>query len=149
MSGETEKNISSWTVDSLRELTDAQVAALREELRAQKELLQAENAATALNLVVARTELERRLEGLNELRKEVTADREQFVKRDVYVPAHEALRQQRVADNEKSIVLTGQVQENSKDIASMKSSLMWLTRLIMGAIILALIAYTFQRLTGR
>lgn len=149
MSGETKGSVSSWTVDSLKELNDAQIAAVREEVRAQKELLQAENAATALNLVVARTELERRLEGLNDLRREVTKDREQFVKLDIYSPAHEALRLQRVVDNEKAIVLTGQVQENSKDIAGMKSSLMWLTRLIAGALLLGVIAYIFQRLSGR
>lgn len=149
MSGETEKQISAWTSDTLKELTDAQIMSVREELRAQKELLQAENASTAHALVVARAELERRLEGLNELRTEVTKDRAQFVKLDVYVPAHEELRRQRVADNEKAIMLTGQVTENSKDIAGMKSSLMWLTRLIAGAIILALIAYAFRALTGR
>lgn len=149
MSGETEKQVSAWTSDTLKELTDAQIGGLREELRAQKELLQAENSSTAMNLVVAREELERRLEGLNELRSAVEKDRQQFVKIDVYVPAHEELRRQRVSDNEKAIVLQGQVQENIKDIAGMKSSLMWLTRLIAGAIVLGLIAYVFQRLTGR
>lgn len=148
MSGETEKEVSGWTVDTLRKLMDTQVAAVREESRAQKELLQAENAATATAVKVARQELERRLEGLNELRSEVTKDREQFVKTDVYVPAHEALRVQRVADNEKAIVLTGQVTENSKDIAGMKSSLMWLTRLIAGAILLGLIGYAFRAFGG-
>lgn len=149
MSGETEKQVSGWTVDTLKELNEAQIAAVREEFRAQKELLQAENASTAQAVKVARFELERRLEGLNELRKEVTNDRQQFVKQDVYAPAHEVLRQQRVQDNEKAIILTGQVQENSKDIAGMKSSLMWLTRLIAGAIVLALITYAFRALTGR
>lgn len=148
MSGETEKQVSGWTVDTLKELADAQIAAVREEMRANKGLLQAENANTATALVVARIEMERRLEGLNELRKEVTKDREQFVKHDVYAPAHEELRRQRVADNEKAIMLTGQVQENSKDIASMKSSLMWLTRLIAGAIVLGLIGYVFQRIAS-
>lgn len=149
MSGETEKQVSSWTVDSLKELTDVQTAAIREELRSQKELLQAENAATAEAVVVARSELERRLEGLNELRKEVTKDREQFVKLDVYAPAHEALRVQRVADNEKAIQLSAQVNNNTVEIAAMKSSLVWLTRLIVGTLIMAVIAYAFQRLTGR
>lgn len=149
MSGETEKQVSAWTSDTLKELVDAQIAAVREELRAQKELLQAENASTATALVVARKELERRLEGLNELRSEVTKDRAQFVKSDVYVPAHEELRRQRAADNEKAIILTSEVTENSKDIAGMKSSLMWLTRLIIGALLLALISYAFQRLTGK
>lgn len=149
MGGETDKRPSSWTIDSLRELTDIQIKAVREEARASKELLQAENASTAEALKVARNVLEKRLEGLNELRSEVTKDREQFVKSDVYVPAHEALRLQRVSDNEKAIMLNGQVIENSKDIAGMKSSLMWLTRLIAGAIVLALITYAFRALTGR
>lgn len=149
MSGETEKQVSGWTVDTLRKLTDTQIAAVREEARASKELLQAENASTAEALKVARNVLEKRLEGLNELRAEVTKDREQFVKSDVYVPAHEALRLQRVSDNEKAIMLTGQVTENSKDIAGMKSSLMWLTRLIIGAILLGLVTYAFRALTGR
>lgn len=147
MSGETEKQVSGWTVDTLKELVDSQISAVREEMRANKGLLQAENANTATALVVARTEMERRLEGLNELRKEVTKDREQFVKHDVYVPAHEELRRQRVADNEKAIILTGEVQENSKDIAALKSSQMWLTRLIAGALILGIIGYLFQRIT--
>lgn len=131
MSGETEKQVSGWTVDTLKEHLEAQIVA--------------EHVAITL----AREELERRLEGLNELRKEVTNDRSQFLKVDVYGPAHEELRRQRVGDSEKTIVLTGQVQENSKDIASMKSSLMWLTRLITSAIILGIIAYTFKVLTGR
>lgn len=147
MSGETEKQVSAWQVDTLKELIDVQVAAVREELRAQKELLQAENASTAGAVVVARSELERRLEGLNELRKEVTKDREQFVKLDVYAPAHEALRIQRVADNEKAIQLASQVSNNTVEIAAMKSSLTWLTRLILGALIMAIVGYVFQRLT--
>jgi hypothetical protein len=123
--------LSGWTIDTLKELLEGRIT---EQERA---------------LTLAREELERRLDSLNELRKEVTNDRSQFVKVDVYAPAHEELRRQRNADNEKAIVLAGQVQENSKDIASMKSSLLWLTRLIAGAILLGLIAYVFQRLTGR
>lgn len=148
MSGETEKQVSGWTVDTLKELMDTQVAAVREEMRANKGLLQAENANTATALVVARTEMERRLEGLNELRKEVTKDREQFVKLDVYVPAHEELRRQRVADNDKAITLGAQVQADREDIAALKSSQMWLTRLIAGALILGIIGYLFQRIAA-
>lgn len=147
MSGETEKQVSGWTVDTLKELVDAHVAAVREELLAVKALLQAENANTSEALVVAREVLEKRLEGLNELRKEVTNDRQQFVKIDVYAPAHEELRRQRVSDNEKAIVVGQQVLENSKDIAALKNSQMWLTRLIAGALILGIIGYIFQRLT--
>lgn len=146
MSGETEKQVSGWTTDTLKGLMDVQIASVREELRANKELLQAENAGTATALALARTELERRLEGLNELRSEVTKDREQFVKLDVYAPAHEALRVQRATDNDKAIALTAQVQGNREEIAALKSSLMWLTRLILGALIVGIIGYILQRL---
>lgn len=148
MGGETEKQISGWTTDTLKQLVDTHIKAVREEMRANKELLQAENEQTATALVVARTELERRLEGLNELRSEVTKDREQFVKLDVYAPAHEALRLQRVSDNEKAIILAGQVQTNREEIAALKSSQMWLTRLIATGLILGIIGYIFQRVSG-
>jgi hypothetical protein len=148
MGGETEKSGSTRTVDSLKELTDSQIASLRTEMRDQKELLQAENASTALNLVVAREALEKRLEGLNELRQDVVKDRAQFVKTDVYVPAHEELRRQRVTDAEKITVIQGDVKSNATDIAGMKNSLSWLTRLIVGGLVLALIAYAFERLRG-
>ena|SRR5688572_26422155 len=146
MGGETEKSVSGWTVDTLKEFNDEQIGRLRGEVRDQKELLQAENASTAQALVVAREALEKRLEGLNDLRKEVVNDRTQFVKTDVYVPAHEELRRQRVVDAEKIVIIQGDLKNNENDISAIKSSLMWLTRLILGAVILAIIAYVFQRI---
>lgn len=131
MSGETEKEVSGWTIDTLKILLEVRMSAHEK----------------ALSL--AREELERRLDGLNQLRQEVTQDRSQFVKTDVYYPAHEELRRQRISDNEKITVLQGDVKNNATDIAQMKSSLMWLTRLIAGALVLGIIAYVFQRLTGR
>jgi hypothetical protein len=126
MNGETENN--GWTVGTLKELLEARI---REHERA---------------LGLAREELERRLDGLNELRKEVTNDRSQFVKLDVYQPAHEELRRQRVADSEKITIIQGDVKNNAAEIAGIKSSQTWLTRLIIGAVILGIIAYVFQRL---
>jgi hypothetical protein len=131
LSGETEKEVSGWTIDTLKILLEVRMSAHEK----------------ALSL--AREELERRLDGLNQLRQEVTQDRSQFVKTDVYYPAHEELRRQRISDNEKITVLQGDVKNNATDIAQMKSSLMWLTRLIAGALVLGIIAYVFQRLTGR
>lgn len=125
MSDETN---SGWTVDTLKEHLEARIA------------------DSAKALVVARAELERRLDGLNELREDVEKDRAQFVKGDVYYPAHEELRRQRVADAEKITVIQGDVKSNATDIAAMKNSLTWLTRLIMGALILGVIAYVFQKI---
>ena len=131
MSGETEKSVSGFTVDTLKVLLEARIASM-------------ENA-----LALAREELERRLDGLNELRQDVVKDRSQFVKNDVYLPAHEELRRQRNADAEKLTIISGDVKNNATDIAAMKNSMVWLTRLIVGGLILGIIAYAFQRLTGR
>jgi hypothetical protein len=149
MSGETQQCPSPWTVDTLKTLTDEQINRVRGELAALKELLQAENRATAVAVVVARTELERRVELLNNLRTEVENDRAQFVKTDVYAPAHEELRRQRVTDAEKITIIQGDVKSNATDIAGMKNSLMWMTRLIVGALVMGVIAYAFQALTGK
>jgi hypothetical protein len=49
-----------------------------------------EAAKEALNLRSA--ELDKRLEGLNQLRAEVVKDREQFVRKETYDTAHEVIR---------------------------------------------------------
>lgn len=132
MSGETK---SAWTVETLKEYIQQDIKSLRAELVSIKE-----------SITLARKELERRLDGLNELREDVEKDRAQFVKGDVYYPAHEELRRQRVSDAEKITIIQGDVKGNATEIAGMKSSLTWLTRLIIGAVILGLIAYVFQKM---
>lgn len=138
---------------SLREYLDSRIDATQKLLEVQlkdtKELLETKLEERDKATALGHAELERRLDGLNELREDVVKDRSQFVKMDVYAPAHEELRRQRQADNEKAIALAGSVQANTTDIASIKSSLTWLTRLIVGALILGLVGYVFQRLTGR
>jgi hypothetical protein len=134
MGGETE-----WTIPTLKVLLEARIESA--EKRTEEGITEAKEA-----VVLARKELERRLDGLNELRESVEKDRTQFVKTDVYVPAHEELRRQRVADAEKITVIQGDVKNNATEIAGIKSSQTWLTRLIIGAVILGLIAYVFQKL---
>jgi len=104
-----------------------------------------ENQQQALE--VALKQMERRLEDLNELRKAVEADRSQFVRSDVYHPAHEELRRQRVTDSERMVAMSSDIKTNSNDLAELKSSMMWLSRLVIGALISAVILYAFQRLT--
>lgn len=106
-----------------------------------------ENQQQALE--VALKQMERRLEDLNELRKAVEADRSQFVRADVYHPAHEELRRQRVTDSERMVAMSSDIKTNSNDLAELKSSMMWLSRLVVGALISAIILYAFQKLTGR
>lgn len=127
-------------------LTTAQ---LDREISHLKELMNKDRAAQQEALEVALKQMERRLEELNELRKAVESDRSQFVRGDVYLPAHEELRRQRVADNERITVNAAKIENNATDLAELRSSLMWLSRLVIGAVILALIAFGFRALTGR
>lgn len=129
---------------------DREIAHLREAMdkdRAHlKEMVDKDRAAQQKALEVALTQMDRRLEDLNELRKAVESDRSQFVRNDVYHPAHEELRRQRVIDSEKLVAMTGKIETNATDLAELKSSMMWLSRLVIGALISAVILYAFQRL---
>jgi len=124
-------------------------AALDREIAHLKELMNMARAAQEQALEVALKQMERRLEDLNELRKAVETDRLQFVRSDVYRPAHEELRQQRVLDGNKMIAMQADIKTNATDLAELKSSMMWLSRLVIGALISAVILYAFQKLTGR
>lgn len=124
-------------------LTTAQ---LDREIAHLKELVEKDRTTQQKALEVALTQMDRRLEDLNELRKAVEADRSQFVRNDVYHPAHEELRRQRVIDSEKLVAMTGEIKTNATDLAELKSSMMWLSRLVVGALISAIILYAFQKL---
>jgi len=123
-------------------LTTAQ---LDREIGHLKELMEMARASQQQALQVALTTMDRRLEDLNELRKAVETDRMEFVRVDVYQPAHEELRRQRIADGERIVLVQGDVKNNAAEIAALKSSIMWLSRLIVAAVI----AYAFQKFLGR
>lgn len=121
-------------------------AALDREIAHLKELMNKDREAQQEALEVALTQMERRLGELNELRKAVEADRSQFVRGDVYHPAHEELRRQRVVDGERIIAMQSDIKTNATDLAELKSSMMWLSRLVVAALILGIIGYAFQKL---
>lgn len=125
------------------------MVALDREIGHLKTLMDKDRAAQQEALKVALAQMDRRLEDLNELRKAVETDRAQFVTRDVYHPAHEELRRQRVTDSERIVAMSGDIKTNATDLAELKSSMMWLSRLVIGALILAIVGYAFQRLIGR
>jgi len=127
-------------------LTTAQ---LDREIAHLKELMNKDRESQQEALTVALTAMERRLGELNELRKAVEADRSQFVRIDVYHPAHEELRRQRINDGERMVGMQSDIKTNATDLAELKSSMMWLSRLVIGALILAVITYAFQRLLTR
>jgi hypothetical protein len=127
-------------------LTTAQ---LDREIAHLKELMSQNTVAQQKALEVALTQMDRRLGELNELRKSVEKDRIEFVRVDVYGPAHEELRRQRITDGERTIGIQGDVKKNATDLAELKSSMMWLSRLVIGALVLAIITYAFQKLVVR
>lgn len=127
-------------------LTTAQ---LDREIAHLKELMAESSRASQKALEVALEAMERRLVELNELRKAVETDRSAFVRNDVYGPAHEELRRARVVDGERMITMQSDIKVIATDLAEMKSSMMWLSRLVVGAVILAIIGYAFHQLTGK
>lgn len=168
MSVEQEKN--DWTVNTLKEYLEAVIDGNDQRYQ---QRFDAQEAASKYSQEksnefrgslddigkkqMPRTEAESLVKALQEQSAVVTrtnsekmdalqARMDQFVKAEVYLPAHEELRRQRVIDAEKLTVLTGDVKNNATEIAGMKSSLTWLTRLIIGALILAIIAWVFQRI---
>lgn len=127
-------------------LTTAQ---LDREIAHLKELMTKDQQAQQEALEVALAEMNRRLSELNELRKAVEKDRIDFVRVEVYQPAHEELRRQRIADGERIVSILGDIKQNATAVAELRSSMMWLSRLVVGALIAAVVAYAFQRLLVR
>jgi len=127
-------------------LTTAQ---LDREIAHLKELMVKDQVSQQKALEVALTQMDRRLGELNELRKAVEKDRLEFVRVDVYHPAHEELRRQRITDGERMVSMQADIKANSTGFARLESSMMWLSRLVIGALILAIITYAFQRLLTR
>jgi len=128
---------------------DREIAHVKQEIAHLKELMVENQVSQQKALEVALTQMDRRLGELNDLRKAVEKDRMEFVRVDVYQPAHEELRRQRVTDGERMIGMQGDIKKNATDLAELKSSMMWLSRLVIGALILAIITYAFQKLIGR
>lgn len=133
--------------------TDREIAHLKElmlrdrdaEREARKVALDGEREARR----VALEAMDRRLLELPELRTETVKIRNEFVRVDVYAPAHEELRRQRQLDGERMVGMQSDIKTNSTNIAELRSSMMWLSRLVIGALISAVILYAFQRLLVR
>lgn len=108
MSGETEQNISGWTVDTLHnhlfallaekdaryaQRFDAQQQALRDALTAQEKAVNA--ALTAAQQAVQKAEMaaEKRFDAVNEFRGQLADQAKEFLPRNEYSVAHTALNE--------------------------------------------------------
>lgn len=129
--------------------TTLTTAQLDREIGHLKELSERDRDAEREARQVALDAMDRRLLELPELRTEIVKVRAEFVRMDVYAPAHEELRRQRQVDGERMIGMQSDIKTNSTNIAELKSSMMWLSRLVIGALVTIAIAYAFQRLLVR
>lgn len=127
-------------------LTTAQ---LDREIAHLKELMKRDGDAEREARKVALDAMDRRLLELPELRNEIVKVRGEFVRTEVYAPAHEELRGQRQVDGERMVGMQADIKANSNGLARLESSMMWLSRLVIGSLILAIITYVFQRLVVR
>lgn len=84
MGGETEQQISSWTVDSLKQHLEQRINALETRLQ---ERADAQDKAISK----AESQMEKRLDALNELRGVVSDQASKFLTKETYEVAHEAL----------------------------------------------------------
>jgi hypothetical protein len=128
VSGETERDISGWTVDTLKVLIESRLSSMEQAIK------------------IATHEMDRRLAELNQLRKEVTDDRSELVQKQAYEPAQKEIYKQLSEHSGKLLTIASDNVNNANDIAAMKNSLTWLTRLIAGALILGIVAFIFQRI---
>lgn len=90
-------------------------------------------------LLLAAKEYERRLESLNHAHEKAEADRSQFLTNIAYDVAHREIRSlietQRVA-TEKAANLA---EVNARDIARLTNTLTWITRTVIGAILVIVV----------
>jgi hypothetical protein len=95
MSGETERDVSGWTVDTLHVHIDTQfrdlVRHLDERFESQQAMVQAALVQQKEQVVTAQVAMEKRLDALNELRALVADQQRTFVSRPEYDAAHAAL----------------------------------------------------------
>jgi hypothetical protein len=109
VSGETETNISGWTVDTLREhlgqrITD-QAAFLGRRMDDADKAIGAALVSAEKAVSKAETAAERRFEGVNEFRKALTDQTATFLPRAEYDAAHVALADRITANAERVAAL--------------------------------------------
>lgn len=133
--------------------TDREIGHLKElmlrdrdaEREARKVALEGEKEARR----VALEAMDRRLLELPSLRELIVKIQNEYVRSDVYGPAHEDLRRQREADSKETIAMRAEIKQNATDIATLRASNTWLSRLIIAALIsvvFALLTFGVQRL---
>lgn len=87
----------------------------------------------------AETSVDKRLEGMNELREQITSERAIYLTRAVYETNHNDLRQRVMSNGDKLIVLEAAFAALREDVATLRSGQEWMVRLVVGTVITAII----------
>jgi hypothetical protein len=79
-------------VECSRELLEARIQALKEEMAQRFESHHREHEKEFEAVSLARREMERRLDGMNELRRQIDSERGQYIGREQYEASHNQMR---------------------------------------------------------
>lgn len=91
-------------------------------------------------------EYERRLSELNHSHDQAQEAFKTYVSLNVYTPAHEELAKQLETLHDELSVVKNVANRNKEDLARLGSNLMWITRTLVGAILVAAVAFVLRGL---
>lgn len=139
MSGETAKQESGWSVDTLKQhydkLREADQLAIQAALVAQEKAVAAALAATKEAVLKAETASEKRFESVNEFRKTLSDQTNTFLPRPEYVANHKALEDKIQALTDRMNVTTGQSQGSDSTVTKIIAAI-GVSATILGIIVL-------------
>lgn len=98
----------------------------------------------AAQLELQAKEYERRLTDLNHAHDKAMEDRSLFVNKEVYEAAHKELESLITKLQEDMNAVTNSALQNQRGLAKLEGTLAWLSKLVIGSIITALITIVFQ-----
>lgn len=130
-------NGGDWSHLSLspKEYVDKEIAHLRELRSGDKEEIKKQAA-----------EYERRLTQLNHAHETAIEVNKTYLSLNVYQPAHEELEKQLEAIRVEMNTISNMAARNKEDLARLGSNLMWITRTLVGAILVAAVAFVLRGL---
>jgi chromosome segregation ATPase len=129
-----EHAIAQRVVDHERRLTDRWANHAREHQMIQEAVAKAEAA------------VDKRLEAMNELRTQINAERGAYITRAVYETGHEELRARVTLSTEALIKQGADLGSLREDLAALKNGQEWLVRVVVGAVITAIVGILFTLL---
>lgn len=114
-------------------------ASYKSELAAQWDTHRREHGLIQDAVAKAEAAVDKRLEGMNELREQITSERSIYLTRAVYETNHNELRSRVLQGGDKLIVLDAALASLREDVATLRSGQEWMVRLVVGTVVTAII----------